>query len=560
MALHLFDLFGKIKKGLIHSSIISKLKTSGSVSAPHQRVNVERPIFPVHDWDFSVNMGLPSGRCWAFLHISPAGNSTIDRQGTSLVDSPCAWDKPFLFGEGALLLLLVAIGLSSCSFLSPTAAKYLLAILTFVAFCLVPFRLFSYERLLLTLSLTFFPLTLGIGGKDAFTLATLVMIAMGLLHLLALFHPDTRRVSLERSAWVAILIGIAFFGAIQASPTYMPQQARHFANFLSSIVLFLLLINAPSLYGIRREVVTRRLSTLLLSMIALQIIIGLLVLYAPGFGDAFRVFVVRTKEALTISGDASSAIRLSSIAMASEELGEILAMLLPIVLYMALEKNRWHWLTFGLFAAALLFNNTRSAMLLAALSCAALLAIRLRHARTKDMLIILGGIPLAAAVFTALEPRIVIAVVKHLGVAVQRANDQQDLLNVLNRESVWPDAWRVVVSTVSLFGNGPAPSRVVGLNDLNMHNLYMTLIYQFGIVGSLIYIGLPLSILAALVLRGRRGAGAGMNLACAFSLLVFFANEVKFEFNRSDSYQQIVWAVFALYHLVSRAETPNTCA
>jgi hypothetical protein len=38
-------------------------------------------------------------------------------------------------------------------------------------------------------------------------------------------------------------------------------------------------------------------------------------------------------------------------------------------------------------------------------------------------------------------------------------------------------------------------------------------------------------------------------LACLLSLLCFLINELKFEFNRSDSYQQIVWIFFGIYYL-----------
>jgi len=101
---------------------------------------------------------------------------------------------------------------------------------------------------------------------------------------------------------------------------------------------------------------------------------------------------------------------------------------------------------------------------------------------------------------------------------------------------------------------------VVGLNELNMHSLYMTVLYQFGIVGSVLYIGLIVSIPWNLY-RQRFPKGElrlhRLRYACLLAVVFFLVHEIKFEFNRSDSYQQIVWALLAACHLVSRTTSEH---
>ena len=38
------------------------------------------------------------------------------------------------------------------------------------------------------------------------------------------------------------------------------------------------------------------------------------------------------------------------------------------------------------------------------------------------------------------------------------------------------------------------------------------------------------------------------------SFFTFIVNELKFEFNRGDSYQQVLWFIFVIYYLAAKAK------
>ncbi len=58
-------------------------------------------------------------------------------------------------------------------------------------------------------------------------------------------------------------------------------------------------------------------------------------------------------------------------------------------------------------------------------------------------------------------------------------------------------------------------------------------------------------------LRERIGPDYLLIITCLISLSSFLINEVKFEFNRGDSYQQYVWAIFSVYYMTGRILREN---
>jgi len=477
-------------------------------------------------------------------------------------NAPASREKVFLYCEVAVGILIAAVVLSCWSELNIALAKYLAFALICGLFAMAPFRLFSAKRLLLLVGLVFFPVTLTFGGKDAIGSASLLILLMACFYAFGFLLADRSRIQVERVGWIALLIVIALIDALRARRAYIGPELRHFLNFATSGLLFLMLINTPSLCGIKRGSMAQKLLSVIVFLVAAEVCLGLLAMYLPFGSRMFRVFLVRTKEELLSVGDSISAIRLSTFNMASEELGEILAMMCPLVFYLALNRGARYWGVFLLLGVGLLFVNTRSCILLALASTLIMLVGYGCRVRVKNLLVFAAGAAATVILLGVLAPSVLVGVAKHMSVAVSGVHRGQGLITVFNRDFVWPDAWRVTKSTLSWFGNGPAPSRVVGLNEYNMHNLYLTLVYQFGIAGSLVYLGLPLLVLGGLTLGAIR---SGENLrrfkwACALSLLLFFINEIKFEFNRSDSYQQVIWVMFALYYLVARMKDSELSA
>jgi len=118
----------------------------------------------------------------------------------------------------------------------------------------------------------------------------------------------------------------------------------------------------------------------------------------------------------------------------------------------------------------------------------------------------------------------------------------------MNRGGVFYRAWDLVVSNVTLFGKG--------ISEFHFHNLYLTTIYQKGVLGmTLFFIVLLFPVISlAGAMNSHDHGNKELVFACMLSLFLFLINETKFEFIRHASYQQIWWGIIALYYLVSRKQ------
>lgn len=467
-------------------------------------------------------------------------------------DRPVAVRRFFLFIGIAFSVLLAAFFLPRVGVAVPLA-KYFIALLLIGLFFIAPFPLFSQERLLLVVLFIFFPVTLNVLGKDAISVASILILAMALACFIGILakQPELR---LEKVRWVLLLLAIAGLGIVKSPRGFWGPEIRHYLNFASGILLFLMILNWPKICGGNGRDFARRLFNLLVVMACVQVLIGITVSIWPSLGEMFSVFLERTKEELSLESWKGWT-RLNGLVLEVEEMGEIIAMLLPLVVYLAFQRSRWYWLFFLILVTGLFMANTRSTILLGVMGCIPIFFAYLKKAKVRQVA------PLALLIFITLiimlcaGTSVFDAVVNHMIASIKSWQSGGGLMTAVNRQQVWPDAWKVTMSTLSLFGNGPAPSRVVGLNELNMHCLYLTLLYQFGIAGAVIYLLIPLSILVKLVLPlGKPNPLRSFRLVCAISLAIFLINEIKFEFNRSDSYQQLIWAMLAFYALHAQKE------
>ena len=131
-----------------------------------------------------------------------------------------------------------------------------------------------------------------------------------------------------------------------------------------------------------------------------------------------------------------------------------------------------------------------------------------------------------------------------------------DITTVANRTGVWPMAYALTMRTISFFGHGPTQAVVLGFPVKNFHSLYLSILFQFGVIGSIIFFTFFFVLIKRLLINFKRDNQKGpiylLTVACLLSLFCFLINGIKFEFNRSDSYQQFVWIFFALFYLTGR--------
>ncbi|MBU2645305.1 O-antigen ligase family protein [bacterium] len=460
-----------------------------------------------------------------------------------------------LFYLPILVILLSGLTASIILFASSKiiAAVALLPIFTF--FYINPT---NFIKIVLPMVMITFPITLQAFGKDAFSTGTLIIFST--LAWSMTKHKLNTTISNNRFIFslLFLIAGIGLVGMVTKTPVeYWGPAIRHYFNLISSISLFLLIIHGQRIRGMaenKREYIEKLITTMLL-IAALHIFLCFLILNYPWIEQYFSIFLKRSQEHLAGNLVEGFYVRAISVFTGGEELGELLVLLFPFVIYKLFTSRKK---IYSLFAVSLLFgviiSGTRSAFLLIAIQSFTFIVIFIpaKYNRRKIVLTITFSIVgfLMLPVFLKYGPILMDRMQETIGQVFQ----SEDIENITNRYRVWPMAYKITTSTISLFGHGPVQAHVISFHALNFHNLYLTLVFQFGVVGSICFIVFFLSLakplyVAAKLQRSEKGPFYLLAIACLLSLFSFLINEIKFEFNRSDSYQQFVWGIFAVYYL-----------
>ena len=241
-----------------------------------------------------------------------------------------------------------------------------------------------------------------------------------------------------------------------------------------------------------------------------------------------------------------------------EAFGELLLLIFPFSIYKVFRSRLAVYLPLCLLLlAGIVMTLARSAILLAALQMVlfGLMLVARRVTRTRSIAV-LGVALVAILVFSPMFASAIDSSVSRLDVSLSAWESGSGLQTALNRSLVWPNAIEVIKDHISLFGHGPVQAYILGIGKYNFHSLYLTLLFQFGIVGTAVWLFFFVYLGTRLVsslrrVRLRTDSAVLLVTACLLSLVCFLLNEIKFEFNRADSFQQYVWVVFAVFYVCS---------
>jgi len=282
-------------------------------------------------------------------------------------------------------------------FNSIVTAKLIAFVIIVGLFIFSPFKIYSEYRLLFLTGLIFFPVTLTIGGKDTLTTATLAILGTMFLLLFKCLLKRSFEADKLLLIWMGVLLFIAATGVFRWHGINFAREVRHFINFFSSGILFLILVNAPGLCGYNRIAFAKKLLAVIVWLLAVHLLIGIAVYYWPDAGKLFSVFLVRTKDAVAVK-TVDNYTRIASLICYSEGIGEIISVITPFIIFLAYEGKHKYWLAYGIMALGLLMANTRAGIILFVLANAAMLFVyRFRIKRSVARacaVIILCGIPL----------------------------------------------------------------------------------------------------------------------------------------------------------------------
>lgn len=465
--------------------------------------------------------------------------------------------------------LLVVAGLSAV-LIPATSVKYGigLAVMGIAAFVALrqPVRT---QAFMLLLFITF-PVILRFAGNDAIrtgTLAILLCLGLNTVTARAIWTRDDRLV-------IGLLLGIllvAATGAISGGgATNWGPELRQWISLVGGVAGFLLVLGWTRAAGAESGRVIEALIAALVCVLALHVVLSLILQRWPGMEQYFSIFLYAGQQSLMADTEGQYA-RATTVFTGGEGFGELLLLVFPFSIYKLFRSSLVVYLPLTLLLlTGVVASATRSAILLVSLEIVlfGLVLLSRRVSRTRVMLV-LGFAVIAVAVFTPVFASEIEASVQRLDASAAALEKGSGLTAALNRSLVWPNAIEVTAQHLSVFGHGPVQAYVLGIGGpYNFHSLYLTLLFEFGVLGAAIwlifFVHLGARLLTALRrIRFRTDPAALLLTACLLSLLCFLLNEIKFEFNRDDSSQQFVWLVLGVMYafattLSSASTTPST--
>lgn len=466
----------------------------------------------------------------------------------------------------AFLVLFISVFIANLMAYAPVKiiAAFILLIGLFIIF--IPTH--PFPKIYLTLVMITFPITLTILGKDAVSTGTLIILIIFTWSLTRYKIKYTIAKDKFLFGLLFLLIGIAFAGMVTQTPqSYWGPAARKYLDLVSSIALFILIINSQNIKGIadsKRHYI-EKIITALLIITVLHVFLSFIIFISPSIEAYFAIFFTRTQENLgnLINGAYE---RGATIFTNGEEFGELLVLVFPFALYKFFSTNRIIYIFItGSLLAGVLLTGTRSALFLIAFELLMFLIFALRRINIQKIIIPLAVVVISAVIFLLVSP-LQSTILERLKATFLNIATSADFVTVMNRQLVWPQAFALTKNTLSFFGHGPSQAYVIGFSASNFHELYLTMLFQFGIVGTIVFLSFFVKLFGALLkqlnivgerLRQRISPDYLLIMACLISLSCFLINEVKFEFNRGDSYQQLVWAVFSIYYLTGHILEKN---
>src|SRR6056297_676045 len=407
-----------------------------------------------------------------------------------------------------------------------------------------------YKSLLWVIALMFFPITVRFLGFDAFTTATAAIYL-----LFAWFFVRTPAL-FQRTHFPRVILGLlllSVLSTISIEGEFFSASFRRFFASCAGFLLFYMVANsnarlASDEQGHRIE----QLLSFILYLYAVQLLIGFAIYFVPEVGRYFAIFTTRDVDLLE-SSVTDTVKRMTSIIIPREAVGEIVAVLTPIVLYKLLAKgNARYYVILAIYFLGVTLSATRSGFLLFffAVFLYTLAVLPMIKLPTWSIFIVVAGV--SAPVAFIMFPDLFKPIMHRMSEFFQVYEESESLAVAINRAGVWYYVVEILMPNISLWGNGFLTIHE-GVS-INFHNLYATVFHRHGVIGFVLFFYIFYKIVKSLM-KARRHAVAqadkALIYACLTSIVVLLINEIKYEFTRQPSYQQTIWVLLGVYFLVA---------
>lgn len=425
------------------------------------------------------------------------------------------------------------------------------ATILFVFFTILVF-INDRQRILVICSLIFFPMVIKLGGKDAFTIST------ALIYIFSIKYFLESKTKLQIDIVAVLILILIIFGAI--STINVPKNlfwraARKYSDFASSLLLLGYIYYQFSHLTDNKhflEFINKFFSVILI-MVTSQVLISILIWRVPYMKFVFSYFTFSNVEEITAYSEGITSIqRMKSLIYGPEAFAESIAVICPIVMYKFLKNRKILWfLLYIVLFYGIIYTRTRSGIFLFAIATILYLLFNIKNISSKTSIILIYGISffIFSVIFWG---NFYIDALIRFEESLQ-AYESGNYLEAINRPGFFEN-FIYVFDHMGYWGNG-----LLSIYDYtggtHLHSLYQTIIFQFGLFGSIVYFFFLYFILIRLLrtfLLAYKTEYKMLAFSLLLSYLIFLTNEFKYEFNRGEAYQQISWALFGAYMLGSR--------
>lgn len=396
----------------------------------------------------------------------------------------------------------------------------------------------------------FFPVPLSMGGIDlACTSIYLIILTFMYCNVLYCVRTGDLRIrNTVQSKMIVLLLALSLFSTVSVIWEEWSMFRASFWSFSYMVAagMFYFLVDNMDYGKKEKDDVFNELITLFLIMVAVQILFSISCMYFPQLNYiAYKFIHARTGWAWYNGSMAMYEFRLQTLVFPAESLGEIIAVVSPLIFYRLIGQTKiLDLVCLTVLLAGLYYAGTRSGALLFAVSFFIVLFLT-KGFSLKTFIFVIVTIGSITLLYYKVGGGVLF---QRLVESYNGYQSGESLLEVSNR-SFFTENVGFFLDKLSFFGNGLVSPLKYHEIRFDFHNLYMTLVFRYGVIGGLVYLSLPLMLLIGLLKRYNSSGKCKKYLIISLSILIFFINECKYEFTRKDGYVLIIWILFSIYSI-----------
>lgn len=274
-----------------------------------------------------------------------------------------------------------------------------------------------------------------------------------------------------------------------------------------------------------------------------NIVVGVLMFKSPSFGGSY-LSLMNIADYYEVRSTEGTYFRLGTPITGPEATAEMVILLAPLILFYTIVKKQY-WCSILLLVAlqALMQTATRSGVLLTGLNIIFLLFAFNIYLKDVKLKFINLAIPFTVIAYLGTNPEILQTIFYRFTEISSGSNSS--FAEQLNRGTVWNNAL-LAISNSMIIGHGF--TRYTEGDYTNFHSLYLTTVFQFGLLLGLILI-FGLFYLLVQLFKTYKFNRISINekilaLTLFLSFGAFLVNEFKYEFNRFPSYMLLIYLYF----------------